>query len=273
MKKENVFAGANSEKKFIMYDLKSGDIFHSENRYYKLDPENFHFDELDARVKKISREKIQKFLDSKNIKFDTEAFIYLFCFQNYIREVFPNYTKNADADIRHVFAKKYKSSETNPMLLSIAFKEKIVSCAEMALVAQMYLQHCGITSFLYGGSAFFHNKIPNNSSLRGDAHAFLNIKVKDKSYFYDPVNPIIIDKYEMPAIMDYSGVSKKEKLDFVSKLLRGVPKDSRGAVYIEARDIYNSGRNWLYGFDVLNGNTGLARMENGAIKRYKETIR
>lgn len=271
MNKESIFAGVDPDRKFIMNNLKSGDVFHIENRFYRLDSEFFHFDELDARIKKISREKIKKFFDSKNIKFNIEVFIDLFCFQNYMRELFPNYTKNETS--RRKLLDAYGISEKNPMPLSVAFKEKIVSCVEMSLLAQMYLQHCGITSFLYAGNMFPNKNIPNNSSERGGTHAFLNIRIKDKGYFYDPVNPIVIDKYEMPAIMDYSGVSKKEKLDFVSRLLRGVPKDSRGAVYIETKDIYNSGRNWLYGFDVLNGDTGLARTEDGAIKRYKETIR
>ena len=269
MNKEDIFAGADSDRKFIIHNLKSGDVFHIENRFYKLDSENFHFDELDARVKKISREKIKKFLDSKNVDFDIEAFIHLFCFQNYVRELFPNYIKNEPN--RRKLMDTYNISEKNPMPLSVAFKEKIVSCAEMSLLAQLYLQHCGITSFLYLGNTFFNNEIRDNSELRGDAHAFLNIRIKDKAYFYDPVNPIIIDKYEMPAIMDYSGVPKKEQLDFVSRLLKGVPDNGRAAAYIETKDIYNSGRNWLYGFDVSGTYSGgILRMEDGAIKRYNE---
>jgi len=267
MNKKDVFYGVNPDKKFMLDKLNPGDVFASEHRFYKLDPEHFNFGAIDKRVQKIDRNKFKRFMESNNVDFDTETLIRLFCFQNYIKDLFPNYMKNSDAEARHRVSEKYNASKNHPMLLSAAFLEGVVSCAEMSLVAQMYMQHCGIKSSFWAGNMFTNTNVQDKSSLRGDAHAFVEFRVGDKRYFYDAVNPFRSRQNEFPAIMDYSGVSKKERLDFASRLLQPVSSKGRGATYIEARDIYNKGRSWLYGFDCLGNNAGLVKMSEGAIKR------
>ena len=153
-----------------------------------------------------------------------------------------------------------KNGPQNPTRLSDAFNRKIVMCTETSALAQMYLQHKGIQSVLYNGNAI--TDIKQDIQFGGNAHAWLMVILNGKKYFYDPVNPIIIDNVLLPAIMDYSQIPEKERHDF-EEIIHKSAKQGGGFAYLEAKDIYGAGRHWLYGFEYGANRTRTER----AVKR------
>ena len=240
---EHLFDGIDD--KFRLNDIASGDIVPFRNQYYLMDPENFHFDQIDARESKIDKQQVQKFLDDKKIAIPVDDFIVLWNFQAWVKMTYPDH-RHYEA-MRGATMQMLKNSPTNPLPLSEAFNRKIVMCTEMSALAQMYLQHKGIKSFLYNGNAITNSK--QNIQLGGAGHAWLMIVINGKKYFYDPVNPMITtNNIVLPAIMDYSGISKTALQDF-EEIIHKSSKQGGGFAYLEAKDIYGVGRRWLYGFE------------------------
>ena len=230
--------------KFRVKDIVSGDIIPFINQHYLMDPENFHFDKIDARESKINKQKIQKFLDDKRINISARDFIVLANFQIWFQTTYPDHGKYAH--MRSATLKVLKNNHKNPTLLSEAFNRKIVMCTETSALAQMYLQHKGIQSVLYSGNAICN---PNQDiQFGGNGHAWLMITLNGKKYFYDPANPIKVNNMLLPAIMDYSQIPKQEIHDF-EEIIHKTTKQGGGFSYLEAKDIYGAGRHWLYGFE------------------------
>lgn len=253
MKIENLFDFDNETNKeesdtlcdrFRLKDIVPGDVIAFRNQYYLMDPENFHFEKIDARESKIDKQKIKKFLKDKKINISADEFMVLWNFQTWVKMTYPEHRKYEP--LRSATLKMAKNSYQNPMPLSEAFNRKIVMCTEMSALAQMYLQHRGIESVLYSGNAFTDANA--NISFGGAGHAWLMITLSGKKYFYDPVNPIIGKNLLLPAIMDYSDIPKEEVHDFENIIHKSTDQGG-GFAYLEAKDIYNTGRNWLYGFE------------------------
>ena len=230
--------------KFRLNNIVSGDVVPFRNQYYLMDPENFHFDQIDARESKIDKQKIQKFLDDKKITIPVDDFMVLWNFQMWFRMKYPDHRKYES--MRGETLQMLKNGPQNPTRLSDAFNRKIVMCTETSALAQMYLQHKGIQSVLYSGNAITDTK--QDIQFGGNAHAWLMAILNGKKYFYDPVNPIIIDNVLLPAIMDYSQIPEKERHDF-EEIIHKSAKQGGGFAYLEAKDIYGAGRHWLYGFE------------------------
>jgi hypothetical protein len=230
--------------KFRLNNIVSGDIVPFRNQYYLMDPENFHFDRIDARESEIDKQKIQNFLDYHKITIPVDDFIVLWNFQTWLKTTYPDPRKYES--MRGATMRMLKNSPTNPTPLSEAFNRKIVMCTETSALAQMYLQHKGIKSVLYSGNALPNSK--QDIQFGGAAHAWLMITLNGKKYFYDPANPIITNKTLLPAIMDYSGISKTEVHDF-EEIIHKPSDQGGGFAYLEAQDIYGAERHWLYGFE------------------------
>ena len=244
--------------KFRANDIKAGEVLVYRNQYYLMDPENFHFEQIDARESKIDKQKIQKFLDDKKIDISANDFMILWNFQVWVKMTYPDSAKNERLRGSALF-RMLKNDADNPIPLSEAFERKIVMCTEMSALAQMYLQHRGITSVLYSGNAFTN---PNKDiQFGGDGHAWLMITLNGKKYFYDPVNPIINNNMLLPAIMDYSKLTQSDIHDF-EEIIHKSPEIGGGFAYLEAVDIYGTGRRWLYGFEGGN-----RRRVESAVKR------
>lgn len=271
MKIENLFCFDNSNAsnnaenavfcdKFRAKDIASGDVVPFRNQYYLMDPENFHFEKIDAHNSKIDKQKIKKFLDDKKIDVSVNEFMTLWNFQVWIHMMYPERSKYKA--LRSETMQMLKNSMKNPTPLSQAFERKIVMCTETSALAQMYLQHCGIDSVLYFGNAF--PDANTNIALGGDAHAWLCVTLNGKKYFYDPANPIVTGNMLLPAIMDYSRVPKEDRMDF-EKIIHQSDVQGGGFAYLESQDVYNTGRRWLYGFEYGYGR----RRTERAVKRLK----
>ena len=256
MKIEKLFFGESD--KFRAAGFSAGDIVPFRNQYYLMDVENFHFEEIDDFENRINRQKVKNFLDAKKVSIPVDDFIVLWIFQRWLRVTYPECGKYQS--MRGEVLSMMKNSAQNPTPLSVAFAKKIVMCTETSALAQMYLQHRGIKSVLYSGNVIDN---PNEDiKFGGGAHAWVMVELGGQKYFYDPANPIVMDKMLLPAIMDYSALSKSDKDEF-EKIIHQSSDQGGGFAYIEAIDVYGAGRRWLYGFQCGDNQ----RRVESAVKR------
>lgn len=248
MKKKPVFNWANPSDKYMAWKLEPNEVLGAAYGYYKLDFENFDFNKIDERAKLSDRAKMQCFLDAYKINIGIDGMIILFNLQDYIHMKWPDHAVNRP-DMYEIFRASRCGGKDNPMLLSEAFNKKIAACVECSLLAQLYMQHCGIESKLCCGN-MFDNPNPN-IELGGDAHAYLVVKPDGREeYIYDPANPMFDEKGRpiVPRIMSYANVPFKDRMAFKDLLNKSVA-DGGGFAYVEASDIYGCGKNRLYGFE------------------------
>lgn len=265
MKKRPVFNWADPDRKFMAWDLEPNEIFSEEYAYYKLDVSNFDFDKIDARKKLFDSDHIRKFLDSHKINVGVDEFINLMNLQSYMYMMWPEHAKNRP--FREDVFKISHCNKNNPMLLSEAFRKKIAGCVECSLLAQMYLQHCGMESKVCCGNTFFE-KNPK-IELGGDAHAYLVVHMGGREYIYDPSNPMLDSRGRpnIPRIMSFLSVPFRDRRAF-NDLLRASVADGGGFAYVEASDIYGVGSCWLYGFESNDEENNISRRRTPAgIKR------
>lgn len=249
----------------MVADLMPNEVFSEEYAYYKLDVENFDFAKIDARRKLFNRDGIKKFLDAKNIKMDVDEFIAIYNLQDYIQMMWPEHAKNRP--FREDIFRETHHHKDNPMLLSEAFRRKIAACIECSLLAQLYLQHCGIESVLCCGNTFFESN--PKIEFGGNAHAYLIVKLGTQKYFYDPSNPMMDARGQptIPRIMSYANVPFRARTEF-NDLLNMSVADGGGFAYVQASDIYGIGPSWLYGFESDDVENHIQRRRTGqGVKR------
>ena len=212
------------------------------------------------------QQKIEE-LRKERLKINVDEYITLLNLQDYIHMKWPNHAKKRP--FREEVFKANHRGKDNPMWLSDAFNKGIAACVECCLLAQLYLQHCGIESRICCGNAFF-KKNPN-IEMGGDAHAYMIVRLENQIYIYDPANPMIDGRNTptVPRIMSYDKVPFKDRIAF-KDLLNQTVADGGGFAYIEASDIYGVGSCWLYGFESDDNSVHpnvLRRRAMGGIKR------
>ena len=264
MKKKPVFNWANPDKKFVAYELEPNEIFSENGICYKLDFENFNFSKIDEREKLFEKD-IKRFLDAYGINISVDKYLDLYNLQSYIEMVWPEHDKNRSHK-KEIF-KSSRCSKDNPMLLSEAFDKKIATHLECSLLAQMYLQHCGIKSVLCRGNIFPE---PNPDIKSGGyEHTYLMVHLNGRKYIYDPENPMLNSKGKpvIPRIMSGLKIPFKDRRAF-DDLLNTSVAEGGGFAYLETSDIYGVGSRWLYGFesDDVENKVACRRTEAG-IKR------
>lgn len=272
MKKRPVFQWADPDKKFMVADLIPNEVFSAEYTHYKLDAENFNFNKIDERRKLFDREKIQKFLDAKNIKIGVDDFIAIYNFQDYMQMMWPEHAKNRP--FREDVLRISRCNKDNPMLLSETFRRKIAACVECSLLAQMYFQHVGIESVMCCGNTFFESN--PKIELGGGAHAYLIVKLGTQRFFYDPANPMMNSNgyATVPRIMSYANVPFRARTEF-NDLLNMSVADGGGFAYVQASDIYGAGSSWFYGFesDDIENHVSRRRTAQGVKRPVPESSR
>jgi hypothetical protein len=135
--------------------------------------------------------KIKEQLVSNGVGIKEETFANLIAFQ---RNYDKNYPANphASATRSNLYKERYKGKEIN---LSDIFKANIAECAEIAALAQFYLQQKCINCSYFSGEVLW-----NRDDEFGEAHSFLILKDNGKTYIYDPTNPLTMPKGKFPSL-------------------------------------------------------------------------
>lgn len=133
--------------------------------------------------------KIKEQLTAQGININPETFAKLIAFsRNYDKQFPPN---PQGAIIRE---KLYKEKEVK---ISDVFVSNGAECAEIAALAQFYLQREGVQSSYFSGEVCWDKDEDNPES---ESHSFILLKDGDKTYIYDPTNPLTIPSGKFPSL-------------------------------------------------------------------------
>src|SRR3989339_711832 len=155
------------------------------------DFENFKqfFDQTHELVDNYNLPKSREWLLSQGIEIDEKLFATLFAFTKKFEANYPSNPERAEAR-RKIYGDKGK--EVN---LSKIFSVNAAECAEIAALAQAYLQQEGVPSTYFSGDVLWDKEWEFS-----EEHSFIIIRQGDKVYIYDPTNPTNTTSGKFPSI-------------------------------------------------------------------------
>ena len=155
------------------------------------DFENFKqfLTETHELASKYDLPKLKEWLGSQGIEIDEKLFATLFAFTKKFEEKFPDNPERAEA------RRKLYSEKGKEIKLSDIFGANTAECAEIAALAQEYLQQEGVPSTYFSGDVLW-----NKDEEFSEEHSFIIIRQGDKIYIYDPTNPVNTTSGKFPSI-------------------------------------------------------------------------
>lgn len=167
-------------------------IFSSEaNIKVEGDFENFKefFREIHEMATKYDLPKLKEWLTSQSIEIDEKLFAELFAFTKKFEQKYPGNPEGAES------RRKLYGEKGEQLKLSDIFNANSAECAEIAALAQGYLQQEAISSSYFSGDVLWHKEAEFS-----DEHSFIIIRQGDKVYIYDPANPINTTSGKFPSL-------------------------------------------------------------------------
>ena len=151
------------------------------------------FKELFQQIHELSAKydlpKLKEYLASQGIEIDEKLFSELFAFTQKFEQQYPDNPERAEA------RRKLYNEKGKEIKLSDIFDANTAECAEIAALAQGYLQQEGIDSNYFSGDVLW-----NKDEEFSEEHSFLLIRSGDKIYIYDPTNPTDTTAGKFPSI-------------------------------------------------------------------------
>ena len=132
--------------------------------------------EMQETASNYDKAKLKAWLESANIDVDAELFATLYAFTNI-------YNKHTGFKSDHAKRKEFYLENELPKLSEI-IKGQMAECAEIAALAQLYLQEERIDSAYFSGEVIWKKKMEF-----AEAHSFIPLKFNDNKYIFDPANP------------------------------------------------------------------------------------
>ena len=133
--------------------------------------------------------ELKEWLAKQDIEIDEKLFAKLFAFTKKFEKKYPN--RLADSEMR---TKIYREKNTE-LKLSDIFNANSAECAEIAALAQKFLQSDGVSSSYFSGDVLW-----NKDEEFSEEHSFIIIRQGDKTYIYDPTNPIKTASEKFPSV-------------------------------------------------------------------------
>ena len=139
--------------------------------------ENF-YQKIDDLIEKYKSSNLSEWLLSNKVELDEKLIIPMIAFTKAYDKIYPeNPLKEAErANLYNTKREKIK--------LSDVFSANSAECAEIAVLAQGFLQREGISSSYFGGDVLW-----DKEQEFSEEHSFVVIRQGDKVYIYDPANP------------------------------------------------------------------------------------
>lgn len=147
------------------------------------------FKQIDEIAGKYDLPKLKEWLVSQGIEIDENLFAKLLAFTKKFEKQYPHNTE------REQSRKKLYKEQAGKLKLSDIFQENSAECAEIAALAQNYLQLTNTPSTYFSGDVLW-----NRNKEFSEEHSFIVIRQGDKSYLYDPTNPLDTTQGTFPSI-------------------------------------------------------------------------
>lgn len=155
------------------------------------DFENFKefFQETQDMARKYDLPKLKEWLTSQGIEVDEKLFAELFAFTKKFEQKYPDNPERSET------RKKLYREKGKQLKLSDIFHANSAECAEIAALAQGYLQQEGISSSYFSGDVLW-----NKEGEFSEEHSFIIIRQDGKVYIYDPANPTNTTAGKFPSL-------------------------------------------------------------------------
>lgn len=133
--------------------------------------------------------KLKEWLILQGIEINEKLLATLFAFTKKFEEKYPDNPEKAEVR-RKLYSEKGKEIKLSDILNANA-----AECAEIAALAQGYLQREGVSSTYFSGDVLWNRD--DEFSIK---HSFIIIRQGEKFYIYDPTNPTITTSGKFPSI-------------------------------------------------------------------------
>lgn len=133
--------------------------------------------------------KLNEWLKSQEIDVDPKLFSVLFAFTKVFEEKYPDNPQKGPLR-RELYHRRDKEAK-----LSDFFNANIAECAEVAALAQAYLQQEGIVSSYLSGEVLWRKDYEFS-----EPHSYIIIHQQDRAYLFDPANPVKTTSGQFPSI-------------------------------------------------------------------------
>jgi len=155
------------------------------------DFENFKefFQETQDIANKYDLPKLKEWLSSQGIEIDEKLFAELFAFTKKFEQKYPDNPERSET------RKKLYGEKGKQLKLSDIFNANSAECAEIAALAQGYLQQEKISSSYFSGDVLW-----NKEEEFSEEHSFIIIRQGEKVYIYDPANPTNTTSGKFPSL-------------------------------------------------------------------------
>ena len=177
----------------------------------------------------INKEGLKSWLEQSKIGIDTELYAPLFAFTNV-------YQQDVGFKISPANQREKSYANSSP-LLSDLLSEGLAACAEIATLAQVYLQEAGIESSYFSGEVAWDRK-----DEFAEPHSFIHIKHNGEEYIFDPRNPI--------AQSNDGNITFLPRIYHVHDFKEKIGRDQK--TLVEAKIIYNESKAWYGTGDGTN---------------------
>jgi len=147
------------------------------------------FTETHELAEQYNLPKLKEWLGLEEVEVDEKLFATLFAFTKKFEEKYPDNPERAGAR-RRLYSEKGKETKLSDILNANA-----AECAEIAALAQGYLQQEGIPSTYFSGDMLW-----DRDEEFSEAHSFIVIRQGDEVYIYDPANPTNTTQGRFPSI-------------------------------------------------------------------------
>ncbi len=139
---------------------------------------------------KYNLPELKNWLESQGITIDENLFATLFAFQKVLEKRHPINQESQPARER-----AYTQAKQKEVRLSELFANNTVACAEIAALAQYYLQQQGITSKFFSGDILW-----DKQHEFSEKHSFIVIPQEGQTYIFDPANPTTTTQGVFPSV-------------------------------------------------------------------------
>lgn len=146
--------------------------------------------EMHDSASKYNLPELKKWLESQGIEIDEKLFATLFAFQKILGKRYPINQEGQPAR-----EQSYTQAKRKEVKLSELFASNTAACAEIAALAQYYLQHEGVTSKFFSGDVLW-----DKQHEFSEKHSFIVIPLEDQTYIFDPANPTATTQGVFPSI-------------------------------------------------------------------------
>lgn len=180
------------------------------------------FQEIHSAIETYDSDNLRRWLEARQLSIDTKLVAMLTAFTKKLGDKYPITPDNATVR-RNMYA---KADEDRQVKLSEVFKSQSAECAEIAALAQYFLQSEGINSSFFSGEVLW-----NKDYEFGEKHSFIVIRDKGKQYLFDPANPTKAQDGIYPSIYTV-------KTDFDAEVRKGQRRFVAGINILTKQEAY-----------------------------------